>query len=169
MQLTINILTIAEKSFTVLAIIVGGLWAYYNYFKGRIYRTRIEPRILGEVCVTDGITYLTVNIQLKNAGVSKVDLQARGSGFRVYAYKMREEVSKTKFVEWNRLATFPIFSDHGWIESGETIVEEHLVEIPGDDHLALMLELRAVAHKVAFKSRSVVTISEKHLSLAKIG
>src|SRR5262245_7455367 len=35
----------AERAFTILGIVVAGIWAYYNYFRGRTYRPRLEPEI----------------------------------------------------------------------------------------------------------------------------
>ncbi len=153
-----NILDDLQKVFTILAIVIGGLWAYFNFFKSRVYRVRVEPMISGKVFDKDGKTHLIVKLQLKNAGLSKVDIQHKGTGFRVFTYKEKGQNPDTQPVESERLGTFPIFEDHGWIESGETIVEEQLVSIQNGHHFAFLLELRIVAHRVSFKTKSVVFI-----------
>ena len=149
-----NILDNLQKVFTILAILIGGIWAYFNFFKGRVYRIRVEPTISGKVFDKDGTTYLIVKLQLKNAGLSKVDIQHKGSGFRIFTYKEEGQPPDTQPVESERLGTFSIFEDHGWIESGETIVEEQLVSIPNNHHFAFLLELRVVAHRVSFKTKN---------------
>lgn len=154
-----DLISSIESIATVAALIVGGLWAYFNFVSGRIYRPRIEPVITGRAFkATNGLS-LVVGVQLTNSGLSKVDLEQRGSGFRVY--QTTESADEKKPVlrpSWVRLGTYPIFTDHGWIESGETIREEHLVSIAKPVPVAFQLELRAVAHQVSFKSRSVVVV-----------
>jgi hypothetical protein len=38
-----TIVDVLQKLFTIAAIVVGGIWAYFNFFKGRTYRMRLEP------------------------------------------------------------------------------------------------------------------------------
>lgn len=156
----LNILDDLEKIFTILAIIIGGLWAYFNYFKGRVYRTRIEPKVSGKVFYKDDSAYLIVSAQLKNVGLSKVNLQKKGSGFRVFKYLGGSQPPGARTVKYHRLGTFSVFNDHRWIESGETIKEEQLIRLPKSDDFAFLLEMRIVAHKISFKTKNVVPIPE---------
>jgi hypothetical protein len=150
---------IVEKTLTSVAILAGGVWAYYNFFKGRVYRTRLEPTASGRL-VSDGeSTYLIATVTLKNAGLSKVDLHQEGSGLRVFACATGPAVTDARDVEWERIGTFPIFADHRWIEPGEMISEDRMIAVPGKGHVAFLLELRIVAHKLSFKTNKAVTVA----------
>jgi hypothetical protein len=158
-----NILDNGQKIFTILGIAVGGVWVYFNFFKGRVYRVRIEPTISGEVFDNDDVTYVIVKIQLKNVGLSKVDIQQKGSGFRVYAYQGSGNISKTQRVKVERLGTFSIFEDHGWIESSEKITEEQLISLPKNNYFAFLLELRVVVQSISFKTKTVVSVPRQNV------
>jgi hypothetical protein len=146
---------------TILGICIGGLWAWFNFFQGRVYRTRLEPAISGALMRHDGVSYLIVKAQAHNAGLSKVDIQHKGTGYRVLSVNPEAKTGRTSLVEAVRLRTFRVFADHGWIESGETITEEQLVRISGGGHLAFLLELRIVAHGIDFRTKTVVPALEE--------
>jgi hypothetical protein len=85
---------------------------------------RLEPKIFGKVIFQDGVDYLITTIQLKNVGLYKVDIEQRGTAFRVFSCEPTTKLSETHSVEVRRLGTFEVFKNHGWIESGETIEEK---------------------------------------------
>jgi hypothetical protein len=44
-----EILEIAADFFNIIGIIIGGLWVYFNFVRGRIYKPRIELALLAEI------------------------------------------------------------------------------------------------------------------------
>jgi len=70
-----------------------------------------------------------------------------GSHFRLISYWRRL-----------RLATFSVLSDHGWIESGETIYETRLVTIPQEFHSEDKLAIKA---SLRITSMSIIPIWRK--------
>ena len=148
-----------EKIFTILALMGGGLWAYYHYFKGRVYKLRLEPKIFGKVIVRDGVDYLITKIQLKNVGLYKADIEQKGTAFRIFACKPPKVLSKTQSVDLKRLVTFEVFKKHGWIESGETIEEQKMILFPVENQIAYQLQLRVVSKKIEWNAILVV---ERH-------
>jgi hypothetical protein len=74
----------SEHLFTVLGIIIGGFWAYYGFIKGRVYMPRLEPKIIGEIIYIEGICCLSVGLELKNVGASKVPI-LKSSGLDIFS------------------------------------------------------------------------------------
>ncbi len=55
---TSTVFDVLQKAITIIAIIVGGVWAYFNFSKRRVYRPSLEPKITGKFGCKDGVTYL---------------------------------------------------------------------------------------------------------------
>jgi hypothetical protein len=53
---------------TALAVIVGAVWAYYRFVKGRTYRPRLEVSMGGEWLTVDGTRLLLARVRLRNIG-----------------------------------------------------------------------------------------------------
>jgi hypothetical protein len=144
---------------TIAAIVIGGIWAYLKYFRGRTFRPRLEPDISGVVVSHGGVSHLKVTASLKNVGLSKVDIEQKGSGLRVFSYDAAPHATEAHIAEWTRIRTFPVLEDHQWIEPGESIEDERLIVIPEDEHLAIQLELRVVSNGITWKERSIIDLA----------
>ena len=44
-MLDVNCLNLIEKAATVVAIVVGGAWVYFNAIRGRTFIPRLMPQI----------------------------------------------------------------------------------------------------------------------------
>src|SRR6185295_3071604 len=55
-----------------LALIAGGVWAYFKFAKGRTFQDRLIPTVTGKVLSIDGSVFLIVTVQIKNVGLSKL-------------------------------------------------------------------------------------------------
>ena len=150
----------AESAFTILAIIVGGVWAYYNFFKGRLYRTRLEPSVSGRYLRRNGGAWLVATVRLRNAGVAKAELTQKGSGLRISVRDASAPVPVPGIVEWDAGATFSVLQNHRWIESGETVSEEHLIEVEDTPNPAFLLEMRIISLELAFRTQCVVVVED---------
>jgi hypothetical protein len=123
----------SEKVFRILAYVVGGIWAYFKFFRGRTFRPRLEPSVAAHLQRRAPQRLLTVAVKVKNVGLSRVGLLQEGTGVRVYR--------RDEGLQWRRVTTLEILKGHGWIEPAETIEEHVLTEIPGEDPPALKIEL----------------------------
>ena len=65
----------ADKLVKIAAIVIGGVWAYYKFVKGRFYRPRLEPSVTAETFRSADRDYVVVSTSLKNVGTSKIDIQ----------------------------------------------------------------------------------------------
>jgi hypothetical protein len=57
-----------------LALIAGGVWAYFKFAKGRTFRDRLIPTVSGKFISIDGSVFLIVATQLQNVGLSRIAL-----------------------------------------------------------------------------------------------
>lgn len=151
-------LTHAEKIVAILGILVGGIWVYINFIKGRIYRPRLEQNITARLFEQKGAHLLLVNLELKNIGLSRVSLQQEGSGLRLFfakPLKLNNPEARNGIVlqvDWERQATFSALTKNKWIESKEVIVEQQLLDIPPDRPTAFKLEWCIVSSRAIWKT-----------------
>ncbi len=145
----------AEKIFTILAIIGGASWAYFHYFKGRTYRPRLEPKVGGKVFVREGVRHLIATAELKNTGLSKLEIMQVGTALRVLAGRPTQ---KATAIERARLCTLPVFEAHRWIEPGETIREQVLVGSATDRQIAFKMDLRIVSSGLEWNTMAIVEV-----------
>ena len=145
--------TVAE----ILGIVVGGLWAYYKFFKGRTFRQRLELAVSGNTWQTNGMTHLRACIEMKNVGLSKLEISQEGSGLRIfYQLPIQTANGSASVVEWERLMTLPVFEKHKWIEPGETIADQTLISIGRVDARAVKLGLRIVSSGIEWNSLAIL-------------
>jgi|SRR5229473_6209816 len=151
------ILDCIKKIVEIVAIITGGVWTYYRFIRGRIYHPRLESAVHGRAFAQNGTDYLIASFRLKNLGNSKTSI-TNGSGLRLFSCDLHSVVTPPDEPRWTRLATFPVFAKHGWIESGETISDEILCALP-PNQIAIKLELRICGHKIEWNTKTVIEIS----------
>ena len=63
---------------TTIAVIVGGLWAYFKLIKGRTFRPHVEVGVSAEWLGREGELGLKISVQLKNIGTAKIELLQKG-------------------------------------------------------------------------------------------
>lgn len=57
-----------------LAFIAGGVWAYFKFRKGRTFQESLVPDVAGRFVFIDGTAYLAATTEVKNVGLSKIEL-----------------------------------------------------------------------------------------------
>jgi hypothetical protein len=129
----------------IAAIIVGGIAAYIKWFRGRLYETRLEVSVTGSLIETSPRQLLAI-ARAKNVGLSKVSIRQELTC---------EPGSKVLSVGWKREATFPVFQEHEWIESNETIESQLLVTLPDGQSGAYRLELLLTSGKIVWKASGI--------------
>jgi hypothetical protein len=124
----------AKDIATIIAIAVGGLWAYFNYFRKRTYKRRVECSLNVSFTRIQSQSLMVIAAQAKNVGLSRVKISQ--SGTALFVYMMDQEQLAATFpvsFNWNSHdAAFEVFTDHGWIEPGELINQPLSVKLPED-------------------------------------
>ena len=150
-------LTIDEwnKILQSLAIVVGGVAAYFKWFRGRVYRPRLET-VAGGSLETDQGQYLLVSVRTKNVGLSEVRIEQEGSAVRIFSAQRGSSSPTARNVEWHRHGTFPIYEEHGWIESNETIEHQRLIQLPEQQYLAFQIEVWIASKGITWKTSAII-------------
>ena len=72
-----------QKAAATVAIVVGGLWAYFRFVAGRTLKRRLECEISGEAVREGGKIRIVVTARAANVGLAKTALDPGDTGLRV--------------------------------------------------------------------------------------
>lgn len=149
---------VAHKLFQIAGIIFAGIFAYYKFLRGRTFRPRLEPTLEAGIIEVGPLRHLKVQVRVKNVGLSKVAVDRKASGLRVFVYDGNGvPADKVSPVEWRRERTVDVFKDHGWVEPGETIEDNWLLSIPHSQQpAAFRLELKLAGPKTDWYANAVI-------------
>jgi len=110
----------------VAALLVGAAWAYYKFVRGRIFHRRAEVTLEASLLKLQSSHAIRARATLKNTGSADIPFLAKG----LKISSLREgDVNDKGHPQWREMVTVPVFADHGWIESQETISDETLVPV----------------------------------------
>ena len=116
---------------------------------------RLEVSVSGVAVLRENRTTLMAMLEIKNVGLSRVDIRQKGTALRVLS---ANEMTPAAIVtpNWSHLGTFSVFERHGWVEPGETINKNKLLIIPGANDRDYLLELHIGAGKLVWIATSIV-------------
>jgi hypothetical protein len=124
----------------IAAIGIGGAWGYYKFVQGRTFHRRAEVTLEPSLLAGGSWHGIQVRATLRNTGGSEIILLAKGVEIFSFAHGDTDEMGRP---QWREIAAAPLFDDHDWIESQETIVDEVLVPLgvgqTGEDVVAYRL------------------------------
>jgi len=152
----IEILELLGKIVTPLAILVGGFWAYYKYIKGRLFHPRLELYIDGNIILLGTIPHLLLNYEIKNIGLSKVDLDKGASGIRVMKYNPPDDSLEIESADWKQIGSFPVLEKHSWVESKEIIKERSLFSINEISKIVYRADIRIVGKGKSWEALGII-------------
>src|SRR5580704_6636145 len=72
-----------DKVVKIIALVVGGGWAYMKFAKGRIFHIRLEASVSGSCFRDNQRDYGIESIRIKKVGASRADLQMGGTALIV--------------------------------------------------------------------------------------
>jgi hypothetical protein len=140
-----------------LALIAGGVWAYFKFVKGRTFRDRLTPTVSGKFVSINESVFLIVTTQLENVGLSRIAFNQEVSSLVVFEY-VPSEAQEILSVENNALTTFQIFGDKDQhIEPNEIIERQTLIALPRVSNIGYQLELRVFSDSgYAWRTTTIV-------------
>jgi hypothetical protein len=130
---------------TAIALMAGGIWAYYKFFRSRTFHPRLEGAIEANVVKRSQYPMLQVEINLKNGGLTSLFIVQHGSGLRILRCSDNDSGDLYDDVPWEHLSTRSVFESHEWIEPSESISEKILLQLGPEAAVAYKLDLRLVA------------------------
>jgi len=141
----------------VIAIVVGGIWAYFNYFRGRTYRPRLECNLTVSLITDHSKSFLNIVVHVKNVGLSRVKIQQNGTAILVYNPQPPPSPSHPILSVWDSdYRVLEIFKDHGWIEPGEPISQPLLVQLPHEHAFAYRVVLKLNSGKIWWTAEEII-------------
>ncbi len=138
-----TIVEIIGTAVTAAAVVIGGSWAYFKFVKGRTYRPRLEVGLSGQWRPVDERHLLQARISVKNIGASNVTLLQKGTGLRVSILAPDQPAAPVS-TAWESLKVFEILGEHRWIEPGETVSDDLVLDLGASEPVLTLFEARLV-------------------------
>ncbi len=148
---------VVESILKIIVLLGGAIWGYYKFIKGRVFKSRLELKVTGKVISTDRGTYVLATIQVKNPGLSKIEIDQKGSGVLIYplSHLIIDENGRD---EWGKAKGFSVLKDHYWIEPSESLEENILLPLPESKPDLLKLRLRINSKKTTWETSGVIEV-----------
>lgn len=128
---------------TAAAVVVAGTWGYFRFVKSRTYRLRLAAEPGGEWVDIEGKPHLRVRIDVRNIGASVVWLEQSGTALAVS--RLAPSVPGKDRRSWvDQISKQTILKDHEWIEPGERVHDELLLDLGVDAPIIVQVEARLI-------------------------
>ena len=129
LQNTGSVVGIIGTCVTVLAVLVGAVWAYYKFIRGRTFQARLNVEAQAE-WLNDGATKLIrARVTVTNVGGSKVPIVNDGTTLQLATMKQAPELPGF-LATWDPLRAVSIMKENPWLEPGEAVFEDVFVRAP---------------------------------------
>jgi hypothetical protein len=161
-----TVVGVVGTSATTVALVVGGLWAYFRFIKGRTYRPRLEVGMSGQWRYIGEKYLLHARITVRNIGGSKVSLLQKGTGLKVSVMSAAQAAAPAAMT-WDHLRVFEILGEHEWIEPGETVSDDLLLDLGVSDPAPVLFEARLV-WRWSRRSRVIVVFARQVIPVGGI-
>jgi hypothetical protein len=152
------------------AIVVGGIWAYFKFVRGRTFAKRAELSVTPTLLAEEK-PKLKVKATLRNVGLSKLPLRTQAVFlYGIYAAGTAENPIATAEQQLGKPKR--IFAAHQWIEAQETVTDELLLLLPdsqsASEHewLAFRVECRVYAKQ---RRKGALSWTASALAPAEVG
>jgi hypothetical protein len=152
------ILEIISALLQIFAILAAGVWAYYKFLKGRLFKHKLDIELSGTFFSLEAGDHVLASIHIKNSGFTRVDFKTECCVLRIFTPKDRPNLDFTDATIWRRIATVPILNDHKWIEPSGVIQEEELIYCDHPVNVAVRLEVSVSDSKSLWRA-STVTVN----------
>jgi hypothetical protein len=115
-----TIASVANEIVTSTAIIVGGVWTYFKFIKGRTFAHRAELDISASFVSNNANLYLSISVVFKNTGSSQLPLNPDMKVIRLFRMSDNSH-GGIHAADWERISTVSILDQHDWLEAQETV------------------------------------------------
>ena len=152
-----SIVGIVGPSITALALIITGIWAYFKFVKGRTFKDRLQVDLDGWWHIADGRNLLQARVTLKNIGSSRIlllqdDTRLQVSRLAAREYQLPGRVAWRKVVEKAK-----IFGEHDWIEPGESVSDDVLLDLETPEPITTLFEVWLVCRRDEVFRRRIIS------------
>jgi hypothetical protein len=138
---------------TAVTVIVGGIWAYRKFIKGRTFKPRLSAELSAQWHHLPAVGHvLRVRVGVTNIGASKLVFTPRRAGLKI-SFPAAEQTSTAHRrtdewwadIRWDpvpkleggaQARTFAILENHAWIEPGEKLADDLLLNLGREPTIA---------------------------------
>lgn len=150
---------IFQAAVTSVAVIVGAVWTYFKFIKGRTFRPHVETQISATWLAERGDSgLLHVRVEVKNIGQAKVELDQGGTGLYVSRMAERQDPPPSE-TQWDDFGiAHELLGFHQWIEPGEVVTDDLLIRLPVEVNIVEVksrVALRWKPKNIVVKTRRV--------------
>jgi hypothetical protein len=132
---------IFQALITPILIAIGGIFAWYKFFRQGEHDPRLQPTVTGSVTVKENVAYIVATVSVINTGQVDVELDLEFSGLvlltRRQGHGWREPELK-----------YSVFPGQERAQPGATLEDQIWIELPHEDEVAIVLELTVTGHTV---------------------
>ncbi len=114
---------------TAAGIIVGGIWAYFRFFKGKVFAARVALTVDVRPTMVAGSPCLDTTVTLHNIGASRIKMIEAGT---LLTFRLWEPPTTPGQVAWGKPRPADLFVGELWVEAGESITNGTLLLVPED-------------------------------------
>lgn len=144
-----NVKTVADifgTAVAAIALIIGGIWAYFKFAKGRTFRPRIKVDLSGKWVSIGEKRLLQIRVTVGNIGTSVVRKLERGTGMRISVPDVNQSTPPA-LISWRSVGVFNTLVEHEWIEPGETVSDDRLLDLGTSEPVVVQVEVRLILHR----------------------
>jgi len=151
-----------------LALVGGGVWAYFKFAKGRTFRDRLTPKVSGRFVSIDGSVFLVATAQIQNVGLSNIAFSPQASALIVFEY-VSTEAEQIVSVRTKRLTSFGVFGETDRsIEPNEILTRQSLIALPGASNIGYQLEFEVVSES-GYRWRATTIVDKSDFEDNEVG
>ena len=138
-----------EKAATIAAIIIGGMWVYFNSISGRVFIPRLQVSLSGRLVLRGETQFVLVDMQVKNVGSRIAEIKEKGSGLKISSLSGSGGVAEALELTVQATTAFSVLNlkegETRKIEPGTAISAQDIIEVPKEKYDAFQLELQIFA------------------------
>jgi hypothetical protein len=119
---------------TALGIIIGGLFAYYKFFRQGEHDPRLQPNVTAKATIHDGVAYIVATVTAQNTGQVNIELNLDSCVLLIFT-------TSPAATSWRERYPAQVFGKHKRVQPGETLEDQAWIEIPYEGELGVRLDL----------------------------
>lgn len=166
----------------VVAILLGGMFTYFKFFRGRTFSTRCQVLVSGIIACDTEAPCLALTFAITNSGQTGFWIQRSDSQFALVTAAspdlIKAALTQEKAVEWTKssfVSGYRLFGEGAvgsdwWLEAGETVRQSLLVPVPSiecpyriDTHIEIRRRgLLSLLKPRSWGSQDILTLKESN-------
>ncbi|GJM12206.1 MAG: hypothetical protein DHS20C12_06090 [Pseudohongiella sp.] len=143
---------IFESMVISIGVVIGGIWSYYKFVKGRLFAPRIELSLDTSTLEIDESDYLVI-CQAKLSNIGSVQIRPENCNISAINHQSKSLLDSTDILPFDS----PITEGFYYIDPMESSYRTHMFRVDRKEKLCI-IELSAAYNKNRFTSKTFVCV-----------